>query len=624
MRMPYRISIGRSDARLCVLALLAFAWPARGLAVTVGPAEVTGSVGYNYRALNGAGDNKTSSNQLLVNLRANSYLWEPWLATIEGGVTLTQDATRYKNPSPGSGARDTDTSIVTGELNLNVLPQSRTPFGLRYLASNSRVDAGRISSAPVMFTNLDFDTRRLELRQSYLTEQNDRFMVRYDTSSWSSTTDGKYDDTLFGGELDFRRPKHNLLVKLSQGTTDQSLARLRNENLIFDLSHFYTASSALRVDTKASYYSFDRSFRVTSASATYGTSTSDIAQLSSFLFLRPEGGRLSLSGGLRAFRLEGKTAINNNDSLNLNGNAGAFYQYNKRLRFDGSVAANYADSSGMETRITRQQAGMLYQSDVVDLFQGSATWQWYANASADNQTNRNSQTGRGDTRQSAYGTLAHNGQKTWFASESSTIRLSLGQSMNGFYRFGGSEAITTQQDHQGTLTNRQFSGISSANTRLDHTGTLAWNQSAGGGSSSALLTLSDSRSLSDTKNGQQLINFQLTRSQPVTGSSFLTGNLTLQHVRQDFSGVALAAGNVTTATGRIDYQHSNLLGVTNLRFLSNLFISRATSQQAVDRAEWDNRLDYAIGLLDTSLSLRLIQIDGQNSNLLMFRVARRF
>lgn len=617
--------IGRSDARLCALALLAFAWPARGLAVTVGPAEVTGSVGYNYRALNGPGDNKTASNQFLVNLRANSYLWEPWLATVEGGVTLTQDAAEIKNTNPASGARNTDTSIVTGELNLNVLPQSRTPFGLRYLASNSRVDAGRISSAPVMFTNLDFDTRRLELRQSYLTEQNDRFMVRYDTSSWSSTTDGKYDDTLFGAEVDFRRPRHNLLVKLSQGKTEHSLASLRNENLIFDLSHFYTASPALRVDTKASYYTFDRSFRVTSASATHGTSTSDIAQLSSFLFLRPEGGRLSLSGGLRAFRLEGKTALDSNDSLNLNGNAGAFYQYNKRLRFDGSVAANYADSSSIETRTTRQQAGVLYQSDIVDLFQGGATWQWYANASADNQTNKTDQPGaKGESRQSAYGTLAHNGQKTWFASETSSVRLSLGQSLNGFYRFGGGEAITTQQDHQGTLTNRQFSGISSANTRLDHTGTLAWNQSEGGGSSSALLTLSDSRSLSDAKDSQQLVNVQVMRSQPITGSSFLTGNLTLQQVRLDFPGAGLAASNVTTATGRIDYQHSNLLGVTNLRFLSNLFISRATSQQAIDRAEWDNRLDYAIGLMDTSLSLRLIQIDGQNSNLLMFRVARRF
>lgn len=607
-----------------MLALLAFAWPLRGLAVTVGPAEVTGNLGYNYRLLRGPDDSKTASNQFLINLRANSYIWQPWFATAEGGLTLMRDAASVSKANPDSGLQDSSSNIVTGEFNLNLLPQSRSPFSMRYLTSNSRVDMGRISSAPVTFTNLEFDTRRLELRQSYLTEQNDRFLFRYDTAKWSSVTDGSYDDSLLGVEMDMRRSKQNLLVKLSQGTTEHSLSRLRNESLIFDLSHFYTASPALRVDTKASYYNFDRSFRVTSASATSGSSTTNIAQASTFVFWRPEASPLSLSGGVRAFKLDGNTPLDSNSSLNLSANLGGFYQYSKRLRLDGSAAVTATDSNGVATRISRQQAGVLYQSDIMDLFKGSGTYQWYATGSADNQTDKadNQLPHKNESRQSVYATLAHNGQKTWLVNETSSVRLSLGQSLNGFYRFGGSDTITAQQDHQGTVANRQFAGIASANTRLDHTGTVAWSQSDSG-TSTVQTTLSDSRSLSDTKDNQQLANFQVMRTQPINRLSFLSGNLTVQYVRQDFPGLG-PASNITTATGRIDYQHSSVLGITNLRFLSNLFVSRSATQQGIDRSEWDNRLDYAIGLLDASLSLRLIQIDGQNSNLLLFRIARRF
>ena len=601
-----------------MLALLALGSPACAFAVSLGPAEVSGSVGYSYRWLRGVDDADTTSNQLLASVRASSYLWQPWFATAEGGVTFAQDSTEFSGaPSASladSGLKDNESTIVTGEFNLNVLPQSRTPFGLRYLASNSRIDTTRVVRAPVIFADIEFDTTRLELRQSYLNDKNDRFMLRYDASDWSSARDGSYDDVLMGAEADVRRGKQNVLVKLSQGTTEHSLTKLRNENVIFDLSHFYLPSPSFRVDNKASYYTFDRSFRVTSASSTYGSSTTDIAQVSSFFFWRPDTRPWSMSGGVRVYGLQGEAPAASSESLTASMSGGFFYQFSRKWRFDASAALTSTRSNNAETHLARQQVGALYQSDLYE--ESGFTYRWFATGNLDNQS------GVEDARQTVSSTLSHNGQKTWFLSEISSLNLSLGQSINGVYRIN-EEPITLYQDHQGTLASRQMAGMGAANARLDHTGTVAWNQAAGGGNSTVQFTLSDSRALTDTEDEQQLVNFQVLRVQPVNRSSFLSGNLTVQYVRQEFPQLGVGS-EVTTATGRVDYQHSSVLGVTNLRFLSNLFVSRAAVEQGIDRFEWDNRLDYAIGLLDTSLSLRLIQIDGQNSSLVMARVARRF
>ena len=619
------MSLGRSDTATALLALLALSWvvgwPGRAFAVSVGPAEVSGSVGYSYRWLSGANDTDSTSHQWLAMVRASSYIWQPWFATTEGGVTFAQDSTEFSGATPSmadGGLTDNAATIVTGEFNLNVLPQSKTPFGLRYLATNSRIDSTRISSAPVMFTDIEFDTTRLELRQSYLNDKNDRFMLRYDASDWSSARDGSYEDVLMGAEADIRRGKQNVLVKLSQGTTEHSLSQLRNESVIADLSHFYLPSPSFRVDNKASYYTFDRSFRVTSASATSGSSTTDIAQASSFFFWRPGSNDTrqpwSMSGGVRVYDLQGEAPAASSDSLSVSASGGFFYQYSRKWRFDASAALTSTHSNGSETQLARQQAGVLYQSDLYD--KSGFTYRWFATGALDNQS------GEDAPRQTVSSSWSHNGQKTWFLSEISSLNVSVGQSVNGVYRIN-EEPITLYQDHQGTLAARQYAGIGGANARLDHTGTVAWNQAAGGGNSTMQFTLSDSRALTDTEDEQQLINFQVLRVQPLNRSSFFSGNLTVQYVRQEFPELGVSS-DVATATGRVDYQHSNVFGMTNLRFLSNLFVSRAAVEQGIDRAEWDNRLDYAIGLLDTSLSLRLIQIDGQNSSLVMARIARRF
>ena len=138
------------------------------------------------------------------------------------------------------------------------------------------------------------------------------------------------------------------------------------------------------------------------------------------------------------------------------------------------------------------------------------------------------------------------------------------------------------------------------------------------------LTLADSRQSGASDGNQQFVNFQLLRNQNIDRLQTLNGNLTLQSVHRDFNG----SGNndtVVTATGQINYNHSRIMGVPRLRFTSDLRLSRADSDEWVDRGEWENRLDYSIGLLDARFSWRkTVLISDNDFDLVYFQVTRRF
>src|SRR3989338_3242737 len=87
------------------------------------PVDWSGNVGYTYRSLT-TGEDETISNQFLGTLNGHTYLWRPWFAQLGARLTGTMDSTEYG----GSGSGGSDSEILTGEIDLNVLPQSSTPF----------------------------------------------------------------------------------------------------------------------------------------------------------------------------------------------------------------------------------------------------------------------------------------------------------------------------------------------------------------------------------------------------------------------------------------------------------------------------------------------------------------
>ncbi|MBK8161771.1 MAG: hypothetical protein IPK65_01045 [Gammaproteobacteria bacterium] len=243
--------VARPELRRMVAGVAAALWTLPSFAA-VELLDLSGSVGYALRTLRGSSSLDTTSNQLRGVVNARSYIWQPWFATADASLRFTQDSSDYDG-----GASSTDTSIVSGDLDLNVLSQSRTPFSLTYNASDSRVDVISLASPLTTLGSQEFQTRRLALKQSYFTEQGDRFQARYDRNKWSARDGDSYEDYLFGVEMDLRRQRHTLTAKTSYQETERNVLDQNTETTVFNVDHFYHPGRALRVDSMASYYGTD-------------------------------------------------------------------------------------------------------------------------------------------------------------------------------------------------------------------------------------------------------------------------------------------------------------------------------------------------------------------------------
>ncbi len=581
--------VARPELRRMVAGVAAALWTLPSFAA-VELLDLSGSVGYALRTLRGSSSLDTTSNQLRGVVNARSYIWQPWFATADASLRFTQDSSDYDG-----GASSTDTSIVSGDLDLNVLSQSRTPFSLTYNASDSRVDVISLASPLTTLGSQEFQTRRLALKQSYFTEQGDRFQARYDRNKWSARDGDSYEDYLFGVEMDLRRQRHTLTAKTSYQETERNVLDQNTETTVFNVDHFYHPGRALRVDSMASYYGTDTASDQPLNSTNQGDSSTDLGQLSSFVFWRPVDSPLSMSGGVRVFDLNGSTTGNSTELSSLSATGGLYYQMTKNLRLDANVEVGTNDNGEDSVTASRERMGALFQSDIREIF-SRYTYQWHTSGSFQNQD-----TGE-EAVQTAQVRLGHDAQRLWLTEGRGTFRLSLTQAVSGSRLAGDADATSE---------------------RLDHSGSLSWDQYDAFSTTMVQLTLADSRAFGDQEDSQQFANAQLLRSQTLTDRSTLSGNLTVQSVRRDFND--LGDDDTVTATGQLNYQQTGLFTLPRLRFLSDLRLSQAATDEGVDRTEWENRLDYAIGLLDTSLSWRWIDLNGdEDFNIIYFQVNRRF
>ena len=575
----------------CIIRLLmlcALLWSAGVMAL---PVDMSGSVGYSYRSLN-TDVSDSSSNQLLGILRASSYIWQPWFATAEGGVTLALDKSNLSDSQNGILSSNSTSKIVSGDAVLNVLPESQTPFRLSYQATDSRVDDTTITNPLIRLSGEDYKTTTLDVSQSYITDAGHRIQASYGNRTWKSDTNGDYTDETAGLELDYKPAGQRLLARANVEKVDQSNTDRHQDNLLVDVNHYYYPTDALRIDSTASLYNLDTTFN--GATGLVDTTVTDIAQASSYLFWRPVDQRWTVSGGVRAMEMKGHDPAQASNQRSLSASAGAFYQYTQRLRFDGSATFTKADVTGASQGSSSEHLGTLYQSDLAVL--KGFNYHWFASGAVDNQDDPDI------SQQSLTLSLGHDAERTWWLGDANTIRFSINQSINEDVQSG--------------------SGSDSVN-RLDHSATLGWNQSAGNGTTLVQLTLADSRDLGGNGDSQQLVNFQATRQQNISRLSSLTGDLTLQTVRRNFTGEPNNRTE-TSGTGRIMYQHMSIFGVPRLQFESNLNLSQASTSLGANRDEWENRLDYRIGLTNLSLSYRILNDDVNNSKILYFRVMRQF
>jgi hypothetical protein len=598
----------------CVVRLVVCCALLWAVGVAASPVDMSGSLGYTYRDLS-TQLSDTKSNQLVGMLHASSYIWQPWFATAEGGVTLALDNSDLSDTSNGNQSSTSSSNVLSGDAVLNVLPQSHTPFRLSYQATDSRVDNTTVDNPLIRLSGEDFKTTTLDVRQSYITDEGHRIQARYGSRTWNSDINGTYDDNVAGLEVDYRPAGQRLLARANVENINQSKTDRHQDNLLVDINHYYYPSDDLRIDSTASIYNFDTSFN--GYTGLVDTTVTDINQASSFAFWRPVDKRWTVSGGIRALEMNGHDTAQSSNQQSFGGTLGAFFQYTERLRFDGNASYTSADVGGASQNSAQQHLGALYQSDLADI--KGYTYQWFASAGMDNQNDP------GLSLQAFAASLGHDASKMWWSGDRSSLRLSLNQSVNGYLQTGAEAQIPCSDplcQSQSTSNNLQTNGVNST-MRLDDSVSLGWNQSADSGTTLVQLTLADSRNFGGQGDSQQLVNFQASRTQNISRVSTLIGNLTLQTVRRDFLGQPNNRTE-TSGTGQITYQHMRIFGIPQLQFQSDLRLSQASTDEGANRDEWENRLDYSIGMVDASVSYRILNDGVNDSKLLYFRIMRRF
>ncbi len=590
---------------IALLVCIAFGGMAeRGFAAPVlGPVDMRGSVGYTYRAMAEKSNYDDASHQLTANMNSSTYLWEPWMATTNLALSFTQDSSETTGAASSSA---TDSQIITGDLGVNVLPQSKTPFHLQLQFSDSRVDRAGTGAIPITFVGEEYSTTYLGLRQSYITDNGGRYRAYMDLRGWESLSGGKYDDTTIGLEADLRWPRQHLIARATSQTNESSLSTIDNESLILDLNHYYYPVRQLRVDSKASVYEYDRSFLDPGAS-NVRLAQYYVHQASSFAFWRPANSPLTVSGGVRVIAMDGvQGGVASNDQLQYSVNAGAFYQLNKHVRLDGGFTSTFRDVGDQKEGYHRQYLGGLYQTDWWEIqgfmYQGYASGKFTNVAEPDSAADTDVDDEKYIEWNSAVG---HGLSRTWWLGErtsATSVRVNINQAL----RVADSGAAAN------TL---------GATQRLEHSFTTAFNQRAWGGNTLAQVSLSDSRNLGNKTDEQQMFYMQLSRDQDLGRRSSIVGDVTLQYVRSDMAGIDV---DTTTMTASLEFNHSRMFGVPRLGFVSDLMVSQISTDGLVDRQDWDNRLTYSIGKLEASFSYRLTETDSRNYDLVYFRVMRRF
>lgn len=558
------------------------------------PPVWNGYLASELRMASGSGQPDRMQNVQMANLRARSYVWQPWFAQVTGQLGFVQSTDRAKG-GEGDIQGSSDSNSITGGGTLTVLPDSRFPLTALFDVSDSRAGGG--------LTRSEYTNTRIGLRQDYRSEEGDaNYSMNYDRSTLEANTFGRDTVDVVGANLTRQLEEHSF-------NFDGNLSRNRrndqgdgSEHYRVTGRHVYRPDELLSVDSLASYNGSQT--RLSSGGVPL-RDRSEFLQYNSFATWRPnEDVPLFISGGGRFFQSVTNFGGASQESQTLSGNAAANYRLGRNLTVSGSGVVTQTQSAGASDLFASQAAALSYAPDVIPW--GGFLYRWNAGVDANHVSSQ-----RIGDRLGLGGTVSHGLSRDFATGPASSLGTNVGQN------------YSTRMD-----------SVSDASGSLQHSIGLSWRISPGPSSSLFLsATAADARSTGASNSQFQLFNFQA--SGQLQFSRYMSGsaNLTLQATRQGDAGLAAPSTSVTTQ-GNFGFQHGRVFNVPQLRyaavFSANESQSRSRLQGDVDATRetvsqsFEQRLEYRIGRLDLRLSARTATIEGRRDMLVFLRVQRDF
>jgi hypothetical protein len=472
---------------------------------------------------------------------------------------------------------------------------------LNYSLSDSR--AGSFSEVSKISGDSHYTVARLTLRQLY-EGRSTRKSIGSRTSLWYSTTDFesqsiRSESESMGVQYQIRLVPHNFTASVNRSTSSASDSSLKPLTDVVNVTHTYTPNTDLGVTNL-----------VTAVMVNDGIdlNESTVSQVSSSFFWRPEHRAVNINGGVRVSESKNTiSGVTTSEQKSLNTNMGLSYRLTRRMNLGVSMALGTSDTGTSQTLSTTQAARLNYNSKQREIADFSYLWQWGVNASNSDTRTDDGINETSASIQTAGVQLGHSATKRWVPGKGSSIGLNLSQAGN----------VTRSSENDEPVRG------------INHSAGMSWSRRGRSGSLYGNLQVSDSRSYGEQDTEFQNANASISQDVTINRLSSFAGTVGYTESRQKTVSDTPGASNSSVnrhATANFSYRHDRPFGVYN----SN-FTSRLTGSMLIDSItpetlwEWDNRLRYSLGLLDTSLSLRIIEsAGGTMSESLFFQASRSF
>ncbi|MDH5470159.1 MAG: hypothetical protein OEX75_06180, partial [Gammaproteobacteria bacterium] len=290
------------------------------------PVRVWGELGYDFRQENFENGNDALENAIITRLNGSTYLYQPWVATIEGGIGL--DLRRTERDTV-----DTSSNNVTGYGRLRLFPQSRFPFEAFADVTDSRSDSD--------LAGLDVERTRVGFIQRYTSTRGDAYKLRYEhtkhlnDSRSSAGTSVVREDVADLVQASYNKSfnAHNIYFDSQLNVVDRVDSPDRNKTMFTSLRHTYTPGPTLSAEDMLTY-------NVTDLQQALTDIRTGVLQLHSIGFWRPRTDRpLRINATLRALDRTTESGGVDSSLQSATGTIGATYQWTPRWLFSGSAGA---------------------------------------------------------------------------------------------------------------------------------------------------------------------------------------------------------------------------------------------------------------------------------------------
>ncbi len=579
------------------------------------PIRWGGTTTSNYNLTSNSDGGKSFTQTETANLRASSYIYQPWYAQVSGDLGLLTGSSKQSGGDSGQAVGSRSISTTYGG-NLNLFPMSRFPFQTYIQTSDSRATADT--------TGAHYTSMRMGARQSYRPEiGSENYTASVDRSIVTSSGNRSVVDAMqasYGNNIDNHGFNASARYTSTSGDVGGQGAKL------FGLagSHSWHPDEDLSVATSVNY----TNNQITALNGNgLSTNSSQIMQASSFFTWYPdEDLPLTVNGGANFLHIDTATDTASLALSSLSGYANASYRFSNNLMGTAGITAAQNITDGLSQFSTGQNVSLSYSGN--PLIFGDYSYNWGTGGGISNLMISN-----GTPNRSISGQIQHSLLRNIVLNENSAITLNASQGLS--------------------LGSTSTSGGTSV---LSHSGGASWRTGIGDHATGMMTaTLSDTISSGAFPSHFRSFSIQGNVQTQITGHSALAANVNFvvnqqltapQGIQTEVASptipnttttVVIIKNNTTTmnGSGQLTYSHRNPFSITNLFYSATLLVNanqanlRLVSGDA-NTLVWQTgkvfqqNADYRVGRLSFRLTNSLSALNGKKNASLFLMIGREF